>query len=235
VGTGLCGALFYMGLTGQLPKPNVGRAIVVGTVLVIAAAVANGLWATVPKDASATIRTTQVGTDAQPQIMAEVTIEPADLVDENPAWVQLTAWQGGTEGADKGIVTHALKRTGDNTWVSTRPVPVEGNWKTLLRVQDGRMLSAVPIFLPEDPPIDAKELPVEAESTRDFVPEIEILQRERDFAAPAWMWGVANLIVLLCSLAIIAGIGVATGRVSRSIAAHRREEKEPGEAPTLTP
>ena len=184
VGTGLCGALFYMGLTGRLPAPNVGRLIVVGTVLVISASVANGLWATVPKNASASIRTSQVGTDAQPQIMTEVTVQPADLIDDNPAWVQLTAWQGGTEGADKGIVTHSLKRTGDNTWESTRPVPVGGNWKTLLRVQDGRTLAAVPIFLPEDPPIDAEEVPVEAESTRDFVPEIEILQRERELDAP---------------------------------------------------
>ena len=237
VGTGLCGALFYMGLVGRLPSPNIGRVIVVGTVLVIAAAVANGLWATVPKDASATIKTSQVGTEAQPQVMTEITVQPADLIDADPAWVQLTAWQGGTEGVDKGIVTHRLERTGDNTWVSTRPVPVGGNWKTLLRVQDGRMLTAVPIFLPEDPPIDAKEVPVEAESTRDFVPEIEILQRERDLAAPGWLWGVANLVVLLCSLAIVAGIAVATGRVSRSIAAHRESEqaeKEPGETPTLT-
>ena len=251
IGTGLCGALFYLGLTGQLPTRNVGRVIVVGTVVVIAAAVANGLLATVPKDASATIRTTQVGTEAQPQIMTEITVQPADLIDDDPAWVQLTAWQGGTEGVDKGIVTHAMKRTGDNTWVSTRPVPVEGNWKTLLRVQDGRMLAAVPIFLPEDPPIDAEEVPVEADSTRDFVPEIELLQRERDLGAPAWMWGVANLIVLLCSLAIIAGIGVAVSRVSRRIAeegtgqhdpgqddhdpAHEESPQESGDAPTLSP
>ncbi len=234
VGTGLCGALFYMGLTGQLPKPNVGRVIVIGTVVVISAAVANGLWATVPKDASASIRTSQVGTDAQPQIMAEVTVQPADLIDENPAWVQLTAWQGGTEGADKGIVTHSLKRTGETTWESTRPVPVGGNWKTLLRVQDGRTLAAVPIFLPEDPPIDAEEVPVEAESTRDFVPEIEILQRERELGAPAWLWGVANLIVLLCSLAIIAGIAIAVGRVSRSISTQGAEKRKTGDAPTLT-
>ncbi|MFZ0140037.1 MAG: hypothetical protein WAL70_03055, partial [Aeromicrobium sp.] len=109
-----------------------------------------------------------------------------------------------------------------------------GNWKTLLRVQDGRTLAAVPVFLPEDPPIDAKEVPVEAESTRDFVPEIEILQRERELGAPAWLWGVANLIVLLCSLAIIAGIAIAVGRVSRSISAHGAAERKTGDAPTLT-
>ena len=217
VGMGLCGALFALGLQGRLPSPNVGRVIVVGSILVTGAAAANGLYATVPKDATASITTTQVGTDAEPEIMAKVSVQPADLIDDDPTWVQLTAWQGGTDDT-KGVVTHRLKRTGENTWESTQPVPVGGNWKTLLRVQDGRMLAGVPIFMPADAPLDVKEVPVEPKFTRDFVPEIEILQRERDFDSPAWMWGVANLIVLLCSLAILAGISVAVGRVSRRIA-----------------
>ncbi len=217
VGMGLCGALFALGLQGRLPSPNVGRVIVVGSILVIGAAAANGLYATVPKDATASITTTQVGTDAEPEIMAKVSVQPANLIDDDPTWVQLTAWQGGTDDT-KGVVTHRLKRTGENTWESTQPVPVGGNWKTLLRVQDGRMLAGVPIYMPADAPLNVKEVPAEPKFTREFVPEIEILQRERDFDSPAWMWGVANLIVLLCSLAILVGISVAVSRVSRRIA-----------------
>lgn len=237
IGTGLCGALFALGLRGELPARNVARVIVVGTILVIGAAVANGLYATVPKDASASITTTQVGTKAEPEIMAKVSVQPADLIDDHPTWVQLTAWQGGTDDR-KGVVTHQMKRTGENTWESTQPVPVGGNWKTLLRVQDGRMLAAVPVYMPADAPLNVKEVPVEPKFTRDFVPEIEILQRERDFDSPAWMWGVANVIVLLCSLAILTGISVAVSRVSRSIGAHESADtgsatKEPGSTPTL--
>jgi hypothetical protein len=92
--------------------------------------------------------------------------------------------------------------------------------------------------MPADPPLGAEEVPAEPQFTRDFVPEIEILQGERELDAPAWMWGLANLVVLLCSLAILTGISVAVGRVSRSIAAHGQgrdqDEKEPGDAPTLT-
>ncbi len=237
IGMGLCGALFALGLRGNLPSPNVGRVIVVGSILVTAAAAANGLYATVPKDATASITTTQVGTDAEPEIMAKVSVQPANLIDDDPTWVQLTAWQGGTDDR-KGVVTHRLKRTGENTWASTQPVPVGGNWKTLLRVQDGRMLAGVPIFMPADAPLDAEELPVEAQSTRAFVPEIEILQRERDLDSPAWMWGVANLIVLLCSLAILTGISVAVSRVSRRIgeqgAAQDAVPTDSGGTPTLT-
>ena len=165
--------------------------------------------------------------------MAKVSVQPADLIDDDPTWVQLTAWQGGTDDT-KGVVTHQLQRTGENTWESTQPVPVGGNWKTLLRVQDGRMLAGVPIFMPADAPLDVKEVPVEPQFTRDFVPEIEILQRERDFDSPAWMWGVANLIVLLCSLAILAGISVAVARVARRIEEHERSGTESGSEPTLT-
>ena len=162
VGTGLCGALFFLGLTGRLPAPGVRRAVVAGAILVTTVAVANGLSATVPKDASATISTTQVGTESAPEIMTKIAVQPADLVDDHPTWVQLTAWQGGSKYV-KGIVTQRLKRTGPNTWESTRPMPVGGNWKTLVRVQDGRMLTAAPIFLPADQPFDVKEVPVEAE------------------------------------------------------------------------
>ena len=219
VGTGLCGALFFLGLTGRLPAPGVRRAVVAGAILVTTVAVANGLSATVPKDASATISTTQVGTESAPEIMTKIAVQPADLVDDHPTWVQLTAWQGGSKYV-KGIVTQRLKRTGPNTWESTRPMPVGGNWKTLVRVQDGRMLTAAPIFLPADQPLDVKEVPVEAKATRDFVPEIKILQRERSYDAPTWLWGVANVIVLLCSLAILVGISVAVSRVSRRIEEH---------------
>lgn len=215
IGSGLCGALFAMGLKGQLPAKNVGRVIVVGSVLVLSAAVANGLHATVPKDASATFALTQVGTAESPEVTAQVTLSDG-VVDDDPTWVQITAWQGGGEG----VVTDRLRRTGLNTFESTRPVPVGGNWKTLLRVQDGRTLAAVPIFLPFDAPLNAAELPAEASFTRDFVPEIDILQRERTDDHPAWIWTVANLIVLLCSLGIILGICVSVSRVARKIEEH---------------
>ena len=182
IASGLCGSLFALGLMGRLPSKNVGRVIVVASVVVLSAAVANGLHATVPKDASATFALTQVGTAAQPEVTAEVTIDQG-VIDDDPTWVQITAWQGGGEG----VVTDRLRRTGDDRYVSTKPVPVGGNWKTLLRVQDGRTLAAVPIYLPADGPLGAKELPADATFTRDFVPEIDILQRERTDEHPAWI------------------------------------------------
>jgi len=214
IASGLCGSLFALGLQGRLPSKNVGRVIVTASVVVLAAAVANGLHATVPKDASASFALTQVGTADDPAVTAKVTLSDG-VIDDDPTWVQITAWQGGGEG----VVTDRLRRTGTGAYESTKPVPVGGNWKTLLRVQDGRTLAAVPIFLPADGPLDAKEVPAEASFTRDFVPEIDILQRERTDGAP-WLWGLANMVVLLCSLGIILGVCVSVSRVARTSKEH---------------
>jgi hypothetical protein len=227
IASGLCGALFAMGLQGRLPGKNVGRVIVTASVLLLSGAVANGLHATVPKGESASFTLEQAGTAESPAVMAEVQISDG-VIDGDPTWVQITAWQGGGEG----VVTDRLRRTGDTTYESTKPMPVGGNWKTLLRVQDGRTLAAVPIFLPADAALKAEEVPAEASFTRDFVPEIDILQRERTDGQP-WLWAVANMVVLLCSLAIILGVCVSVSRVSRSIQEHE-DALGDDRAPTLT-
>lgn len=222
VGAGLCGALFHLGMHGRLPANRwIGRGIVTGSILVACVAVGNGLHATVPDDARASIEVQEVGTADDREIMVQLSTTPG-LVDDDPTWVQITAWQGGGEG----IVTQELRRTGADSWETTEPVPIGGTWKTLVRVQDGRMLTAAPIYLPEDEAIGAEELPAEASMTRDFVPEIEILQRERSFDHPAWLWNVANLVVFLCSMAILAGIAVCVSRVSAAIATHGRSETQ---------
>ncbi len=229
VASGLCGALFALGLKGRLPARKICRTIVVASVAVVAVAVGNGLHATVPKDATATMSLTNVGTPDFPEVTAKVTVSPANLIDEHPTWVQITAWQGG----GPGVVTDRLRRTGQNTWESTKAVPIDGNWKTLLRVQDDRMLTAVPIYLPADAPLNVKEVPASVNFTRAFGPESEILQRERKTDTPGWLWGAANLVVLLCSLAIILGIAVAVTRVGRRIEEHDAAlAKDP--TPTLT-
>ena len=121
------------------------------------------------------------------------------------------------------MVVDRLKRTGPDTWVSTKPVPTYGNWKTLLRVQDGRMMTAVPIFMAHDRALGAPELPATKHFTRKFVPEITILQRERSFSAPAWLWGAANIVVLICSLCVITGLARSTSRISSGIEAAKKD------------
>ncbi|MCW2678687.1 MAG: conserved rane protein of unknown function [Frankiales bacterium] len=217
VAAGLCGALLSMGVQGRLPRPALSRTVLVASLLVLTASVGNGLYATVPEGAEATVALTPAG---EGMANAEVTLDPASVADD-PSWVQLTAWQGG------GLVVDRLERTGPGTYRSTEPVPVDGDWKTLLRVHDGRTLAATPVFLPEDVAIDAEEVPAEATSTRGFVPEITLLQRERDLDAPGWLWAASNAVVLVLSLALILALAWGVGRLSRRITPGTFDDESP--------
>ncbi len=106
-------------------------------------------------------------------------------------------------------------------------MPVWGTWKTLLRVHDGEMLTAVPIYLAGDPGIGAKEVPAEASMTRPFVAEITILQRERNPDTPAVLWTVGCLVVLVCTLILIGGLSWGAGRINRSEASGSKAELQP--------
>lgn len=83
------------------------------------------------------------------------------------------------------------------------------------RVQDGAIMAAVPIYLPDDPGIGAKGIAAEPSSTRPFVSEITILQRERTFDAPTWLSTAAGLVVLTLTLIMIAGLAWGAGRINR--------------------
>ena len=206
VAGGLLGALLASGLRRRLPRPAVARSVLLGSLVALALAVTNGLLATVPDDVEATFAIEDVQSDPR---TADITVqlEPADALDD-PSWVQITSWQG------QGLVVDALERTGEGEYRTTEPVPLHGNWKTLLRVHDGRVLTAFPIYLPEDAAIPADEIAAEDGMTREAIPEIDILQRELKDSGGG-LWAMANLVVLACTLALIAAISWGVGRYSR--------------------
>ncbi|MFN3005553.1 hypothetical protein [Mycolicibacterium wolinskyi] len=221
IGMGLCGALLALVLTGQrLPRPAAGISIVVATVLVIGGAVANGLRTEVPESANATVTLTDLPSDTdQRMVSADVQITPANLVSDNPEWVSILAWQGGLAN-ERGLVVDRLEKVGPGHYRSTRPIPVSGSWKTILRIQDGLTMAGVPVFLPADPGIGAEETPAQASATRDFVQEITLLQRERNLDHPSWLFNVASLVVLVCTLILIAALTWGAGRINaRELAA----------------
>lgn len=214
IATGVCGALLAVILRGEpLPRPRLSAVAVVLTVLIVGGAVANGLRTEVPENARATITLTDVPSTDGRMVTAEVTIDPPGLVSDDPEWVSILSWQGGIEN-DRGLFIDPLERVGAGIYRSTEPVPVSGTWKTLLRVQDGTTMTAVPIFLPADPGIGAPEVAADSTMTREFMPEIKILQRERSFDYPSWLFTVAGLVVLACSLILIAALSWGAGRIN---------------------
>jgi hypothetical protein len=227
--TGMCGALFGMVLTGQrLPSRAIGISVVAVTVLVIGGAVANGLHIVVPKQNNATITLSELPSAAgQRMVSADVQLTPANMVSQQPDWVTILSWQGRMEN-NRGLQIDRLDKVGPGHYRSTQPLPVWGSWKTLLRVQDGYTMTAVPIYEPADDAIPAPEVPALSSINRPFVQEITILQRERDQNAPAWLFTAGSIVVLFFTLMVIAGLTWGAGRLNNAVTEPEPvEEKRP--------
>ncbi|MFR9772641.1 hypothetical protein [Nocardia sp. SC052] len=215
---GVVGALLAMTLRGEpLPRPPVRRGLMVAAVVIVAAATANGLLIDVPEQATATValRDVESGSGGR-MVLADVRVTPADLVGSDPEWMQILSWQGGigSDSPGRGLVVDHLRRVGPGHYVSTEPVPAHGSWKTVLRLQDGRVLTAAPIFMAADPGIGVDEVPALASFNRPFIAEITVLQRERSFDYPSWLFGAASLVVLVCSLVLVGALSWGAARIN---------------------
>lgn len=132
-----------------------------------------------------------------PETRATITLDPPTLADD-AEWFNVTAWQGG------GSVVAPLKRTGPGEYRSVA-FPIYGEWKALIRLHKGSAIVAVPIYMPADPAIPADEVPAEASTTRQFVPDKQILLREAK-ETPQWMSAAGNAALGLIVLVWIAAL-----------------------------
>lgn len=230
---GVIGAMLATVLRGEpLPRPPVRRALVAAAVVVVGAATANGLMIDVPENARAEVVLTDAADQGGRMVEADIRLSPGDLVTDDPEWMQILAWQGGvgSDSPGRGLVVSDLRQVGPGHYVTTEPVPVHGSWKTVLRIQDGRTQTALPIFMAADPGIGAEEVPALDSFTRPFVAEITVLQRERSFDHPAWLFAAASLVVLACSLILIAALSWGAARINDRYP-HRAPAAEREQAP----
>ena len=225
---GGCGAMVGMVLTGKrLPRRALAVGLVAVTIVAISGAAANGLRYDVPQNATASVTLTDApAVNGQRLVTADVRFNPPNVVSDDPNWVSVLGWQGGLQNERGQFVDH-LENVGPGHFRSTEPMPVSGEWKTLLRVHDSRTFTAVPIYLAGDPGIGAEEVPAEAQFTRPLVPEITILQRERSPDIPQSLWLIGCLVVLACTLAMIAGISWGAGRINNSEPSGSEAELQP--------
>jgi hypothetical protein len=228
VAGGLVGALFAMGLRGDLPRPAIARAIPAAALAILAALLVYGLTTTVPNGASATVKLTDVAGGDGRQANATVRFDPASLPD-GARWVSVTSWQGG------GLKVERLKRIGEGVYRTTSPVPVHGDWKTTLRVHRNREVIALPIYMPADSAIPAPEVPAKAQFTRTFIDDKKLLQRERKDDVPGWLWGGANAAVMALYVAFLTALAVGVGRVARRDPRRRGPDKPTQKAPAKPP
>jgi hypothetical protein len=130
-------------------------------------------------------------------VEARVTLDPRTAA-EDSKWVSITSWQGGP------LIVNRLKEVGEGVYETTTPIPVNGDWKSLLRVHKGNSILGAPIFLPADPAIPAKAVPAKAQFTRPLTSDKSILQREAKSTSGilpilAYM-GVLGIALGLCAL-----------------------------------
>ena len=125
-----------------------------------------------------------------------VQLEPPGAA-ENATLFGIIAWQGG------GRVLAELDEVGPGRYVSSKPIPVSGEWKSMIGLQRGDEVMAAPIYLPADPEIGASAIPALAERRVPFQLNTDILLREgKD--GPAW-----PALLSYAGVAVVLGIWLA--------------------------
>src|SRR4051794_4874049 len=210
VAGGLLGALLGLGLRSDLPSPAVSRAVALGSLFAVALLVANGLATKRPDPGTqATVALTQTQGPPQREATARVRIQPPSAA-RDAAWLTITSWQGGGR-----LIVDRVKKVGDGVYQGTKPMPLYGDWKSTLRLHQGRVLGGVPIHLPADAAIPKPEIPARPRFTRAFVLDRELLQRERKDSIPGGLWTAACLVILACGLVFFALLALGVARVAR--------------------
>jgi hypothetical protein len=153
----------------------------------------------------------------------EAEVEPAGVADD-AWWFEALAWQGG------GLVRSEMTEVSPGVYLSERPLPVDGTWKTLLRLHKPvHTMVSVPLFLPADPAIPAGEVPAVDGADRDFVTESDILRREEREDVPAWLWATGYAVTFA-----LFGLVFALIAAAYALAARRpgpTPEPRPGQRP----
>jgi hypothetical protein len=148
-----------------------------------------------PTKVTATL--TEIDGGSERTVAATVRFDPSSAA-EDAEWLTATAWQG------DGLVVDRLERVSEGVYRTTEPIPVHGNWKSMIRLQRGNAVDAVPIFLPDDPAIPAPEVPAAATFTREFIPDSQVLQREQKTSVAGWLTAAAYSVVAAIALALLA-------------------------------
>jgi hypothetical protein len=185
--------------------PQLRRAAVCSAV-VLAALVGYGLYTPTQDGVSAEVSLTEVGGPAGREVEAVVRLDPPDAA-ADAEWFDVTAWQGG------GLVVAPLERTGLGVYRTTKPVPVHGNWKAMIRLHEDSSLTALPIYLPRDEAIPVGETPASAQFTRKFSDEHQLLQREAK-GGPAVLVALAYSTVAAIALSLLVLIAWALHRLA---------------------
>ena len=189
---------------GRRPLP---RALPVAALAVVVACIALPLRTEAGPPLRASVTLDEVRPAPEREVMATVRIDPAQPAGD-AKWLHAMAWQGG------GSRLVELRETAPGAYRTTEPLPVHDDWKAMIRLHTGAAVLAMPVYLPGDPGIPAREVPAAPRFERAFQLDSEVLRREERGGA-AWLSGAAYGILAAVALAWLAAIVAAVTRFER--------------------
>ena len=208
VAGGVIGALIGATLASdRVPRPRGSVPALAAASLAVAMLIGYGLQTSPTPGQSARVTLTDVRGTPERHVSARIELQPRDAARDS-RWLTVTAWQGG------GFVLDKLERVGPGVYRTTKPIPVHGEWKTMLRLHNERGLQGVPIFLPRDTAIPAAEVPAERSFVRTFVPDKRLLQREAKDGTSPLLSVAAYGTVLAIALSLLGGIAWGLARLA---------------------
>jgi hypothetical protein len=208
VAGGVLGAFAACALLGRgdLVAPARGWGAAAGALAVVAA-VFVFLGHTTPPNASVQVALADTGGGGPREAVATVRFDPPEVAHDSD-WLYTIAWQGG-----EPVRADPLDEVSPGVYRSA-PLPVDGTWKSSIRLQRGDHMGAIPVFAPADSAIPAEEIPAPPQFTRQLGDDRELLQRERKDGIPDWSIVAFALGVAACVLALLIAAGAALVRVS---------------------
>jgi hypothetical protein len=218
---GLAGSVLGARMSQSLAMPESERAAlpaIAPRVVALAAVVALvALFVPLPRSGGDGTRAAIVPTPAgDGRVNLAVRLDPPGAARDNQ-WFEVLSWQGRTPGQLRQLT--ALREVGPGRYVTERPVPVGGNWKTMLRLAKGAHLMALPVYLPPSPQASRAAVPV-APRSGAMASDTYILQREAR-GGPAWLTTTAYAI-----LAIVVAVWLGLLAWALGLAEPRRQPRE---------
>ena len=217
----LAGSVLGARMSQSLAMPESERAslpaIAPRVVALAAAAALVALFFPLPRTGGDGTRATIVPTPAgDGRVDVAVKLDPPDAARGNQ-WFEVLSWQGRTPGQLRQLT--ALREVGPGRYVTERPVPVTGNWKTMLRLAKGTHLMALPVYLPPSPQANRAGVPARPRSGA-MQADTFILQREAR-GGPTWLTTTAYAV-----LGIVVAVWLALLAWALGLAEPRRQPRQ---------
>ena len=132
-------------------------------------------------------------------------VDPPDAP-RDARWFQAMAWQGG------GMVAADMEEQSPGVYVSERPVPIGGSWKTVLRIQKGTAMASIPIWFPRDAAIGKPEIPA-VDRAAPFELEQKYLLREQHSGA-GWFAPLVYVVLALVAVLWVGAVVIAARKIA---------------------